>query len=480
MTTFLEKLRGDPARVRLERLERLQGLTEELSAAQTREEVLRVVFERGLALVDASAVMLYVERAPGELELLHGLGVSDEFVQRQRRVLADEPLPVAEAYRTGKPVWLASRDEIDARFPGLTPVADLSRAVAWAAIPLATAGARGALGLQFPERRAFDEEERNFVLAVARQCTHAVERARLFDASSRLAERLRQLLSTMSALSAATTVRDVAAVAFRALGALGACAAEIHGIEPGDRGGDHVALLARHGRAASVRGVPVAIDAPTPAAEVVRTGKAIWLESPEEIAQRYPHLEKERAANEEGAWVVVPLLSSGRPLGALVATFPAPRRLEPDDRTFVRLVAQPCAQALERARLFEEATRSRTEAEWDSALLSGMCGAAPVGLALLDRELRFIKVNEHFARVDGLAPAAHVGRTPLELLPQAPADRIVAAFRRVLASSAPVEETMEGAAPHTPELRRRFSTTWFPVRVSGQIVGVGVVLRELK
>ncbi len=30
MATFLERLRGDPARVRLERLERLQGLTEEL------------------------------------------------------------------------------------------------------------------------------------------------------------------------------------------------------------------------------------------------------------------------------------------------------------------------------------------------------------------------------------------------------------------------------------------------------------------
>ena len=42
MPTFLEKLRGDPARVRLERLERLQGLTEDLSAAQTREDVLRV------------------------------------------------------------------------------------------------------------------------------------------------------------------------------------------------------------------------------------------------------------------------------------------------------------------------------------------------------------------------------------------------------------------------------------------------------
>src|SRR6266540_114387 len=477
MATFLERLRGDPARVRLERLERLQGLTEELSAAQTREEVLRVIFERGLGLVDASAVMVYLERAPGELELLHGLGVSDEFVQRHRRVLSEDPLPIAEAYRTGKPVWLARPEEIAARYPGLAPAADRVRALAWAAIPLGSGGGRGALGLQFPERRAFDEEERNFVLAVARQCSHAVERARLFDASSRLAERLRQLLRTTSALSAATTARDVAAAAFRALGALNACAAEIHGVE---QGGERVALLARHGRSAALRGVPVPVDAPTPAAEVVRTGKAIWLDGAEEIAQRYPHLEAARAATEEAAWAVVPLLASGRTLGALVATFAEPRRLEPDDRTFVRLVAQPCAQALERARLFEEASRSRMEAEWDSALVAGMCGAAPVGLALLDREMRFIKVNENFARVDGIAPAAHVGRTPIEVLPQAPADAIVAAFRAALSTGQPVEQEMEGEAPPEPGVRRRFSTSWFPVRVAGEIAGVGVLLRELR
>jgi GAF domain-containing protein len=473
--TFLEKLRGDPARVRLERLERLQGLTEELSAAQTREEVLRVIFERGLGLVDANAVMLFWERSPGELELVHGVGLSDEFVQRFRRVFADDGLPTAEAYRAGKPVWLPSRAELSGRFPVLAESAERDRAMAWAAIPLASGGSRGALGLQFPEPRAFDEEERSFVLAVARQCAHAVERAQLFDASSRLAERLRQLLSTASALSAAATARDIAAAAFRALGALGACAAEIHGVV----GKDRVALLARHGRGATVEAIPVPVDAPTPAAEVIRTGKAIWLESPEQIGQRYPHLEKDRAKKEEGAWALVPLLASGKPLGVLVASFSDARPLEPDDRTFVRLVAQSCAQALERARLFEEAAHARAEAEWVSAMLSGMCGAAPVGLAVLDNDMRFVRVNGTFAKVDGIPPEAHVGRTPIELLPLAPGEQIVKAFRTVLESEEPLEREIEAEAPTSPGVRRRFVTSWFPVRIEGKIAGVGVLVREL-
>lgn len=471
MPTFLERLRGDPARVRLDRLERLQGLTEELSAAQTRDEVLRVVFERGLGLVDASAVALFWERAPGELDLVHALGLSEERVQHLRRVQVDDALPVTEVYRTGRPIWLANPAEIASRYPAVHGTG--SRVPACAAIPLG-GESRGVLALEFREPRAFDEEERGFILAVARQCTNAVERARLFDASSRLAERLRQLLSAASVISTVATPRDVAAAAFRALGALGACAAEIHAAETGEQ----VALLARHGRAPQPRAGGVPIDAPTPAAEVVRTGKAVWLESAEEIAQRYPDLEPLRAEREEGAWAVVPLLCSGRALGALVATFPEPRRLAPDDRTFLRLVAQPCAQALERRRLIEEALRARGEAEWTGALLSGLSGMVPVGIALLDGDMRFLRVNASFARAAGLSEAACVGRTPAEVLPKAPRDKMDAAFRAVLETGVTIERELEGEAPASPGSRRKYTTTWFPVRVHGEVAGVGVLVRD--
>jgi GAF domain-containing protein len=473
VVTFLERLKRDPARVRLERLERLQALTEELSAAQTREEVVRVVFEHGLGLVDASGVMLYWERAPGELELLHGVGLSEEFAQRWRRVLADDPLPSAEAYRTGKPLWLATAAEIEAHFPALAELARRGGAEAWAALPLASGGGRGALGLQFPEQRAFDEEERNFVLAVTRQCATAAERARLFDASNRLAERLRQLLGVTSTLSAATTAREIAAGAFRALGALGVCAAEVHGVD----GRDRVVLLARHGRASMGRGTPVAVDAPTPAAEVIRTGRAIWLESPDDIAQRYPPLDRERAEKDERAWAVVPLLASGQPLGALVAVFAEPRRLESDDRTYLRLVAQPCAQALERARLFHDAELARAGGDGTGALLASAWAGAPVAFGLLDRELRFVRVNEEFARDDGIAPESHLGKTPAELWPATRADPLLVAAREVLRTGRTTDEAIDAAPPATQGPRALRIATLFPVRTARGIEGVAVMIR---
>jgi PAS domain S-box-containing protein len=472
--TFLERLRRDPARVRLERLERLQALTEELSAAQTRDEVFRVVLEHGSPVVEATAGALYREGAPGELELVHSTGFAaypEEAAGRFRRVLADDPNPIAEAYRTGRPLWVTA-DDLRARYPELAAFGPQVAHRSWAALPWVAAGTRGVVAVAFGDRRAFDDEERNFILAAARQCTNAAERARLFDASNRFADRLRQILSVATTLSTAATPREVAAGAFRALGALGARAAEIHGLD-----GDRVALLARHGRRSEVDAGAVPVDAPTPAAEVVRTGRAIWLESPEEIAQRYPQLERERVAKEERAWAVVPLLASGHTVGALVVTFSDPRRLEPDDRTYVRLVAQPCAQALERARLFDDAARARAEGPPDAALFTAACAGAPIAVAVLDRELRFVRVNDAFAAADGLSPDAHVGRTPADVLQGAAREPIVAAFHEVIATGRPVDVAVEREPPDAAGVPR-FAATLFPVRAQGEIAAVGLLLRS--
>jgi GAF domain-containing protein len=426
--------------------------------------------EHGLGLVEANKAALYWERAPGELGLVHALGLSDGDAERWSRVRADDATPMAEAYRSGRAVWLPSRAELVDRFPELGGIARRDGHEAWAALPLAAGGGRGALVLAFGERRAFDAEERSFVLAAARQCTTAAERARLFDATNRLAERLRQLLSVASALSGAATPRDVAAGAFRALGPLGACAAELHGVEAGDR----VALLARHGRGSEHQGRSVHVDLPTPAAEVVRTGRAVWLETPAEIAERYPHLERERAAREERAWAGVPLLAAGQAIGALVATFPEPRRLEADDRTYLRLVAQPCAYALDRARLFQDALRARAEADATAAQLFATWTSAPVALAILDREMRFLKVNDEFARADGISLEAHTGRSPAELL--GAKEPLLAAFHEVLATGRAVELGVATELPGPGGGARRLATTLFPVRLHGEIAGVGLLL----
>jgi PAS domain S-box-containing protein len=463
----------DQSRQRLERLERLQWLTAALSAAATREEVTRIVFDRGLGLVDASAVTVFAERRPGELELVTGLGISEEFASTYRRVFSDEPIPAADAHRTGEPVWLGSPEEIAARFPSIVPFTRAHDIAAGAAIPLRSESWRVVVELQFATERPFDAEERAFVLAIVRQCAEAVDRARLFDAHRRHAERLQQLQLTSATLSAAARPRDVAAAAFRALETLGASAAEIHVLE----GPERLALLSRHGAAGRTEPEPLRIDAPEPAAEVVRTGRALWIDSAEEIVGRYPQLEAERVARQEAAWAVVPLLASGHALGALTVGFAAARRLEPDERAFVRLVAQPCAAALERARLFEEVAQSRTVAEREAQQLAAFLAAAPTPLALFDRESRVVRVNEAFAALGGLVTEAHEGRTAAEVLPGAAGEQVADVLRAALEAGRAVDREVVGETRASPGITRRLAVTAFPVKAQGAIVGVGLAVR---
>ncbi|HET6440454.1 MAG TPA: GAF domain-containing protein [Anaeromyxobacter sp.] len=610
-----------PADLRLARLERLQALTAELSAAAAPEDVARIIFDRGLSLVGARVVSLHWERVSDQLELVHGLGVSEDFVQRYRRLGPTAAVPVAEAWRTGEPVWLGDPEAMRQRFPEAAAQAGTEGDLAWAAIPLLVDRSRGALGLRFDTVRSFDQEERDFVVAVARQCAQALERARLFEAQRRLADRLSSLQGLTSELSAAVTPREVAAVVLRRLLGLGArggavlsmpgpgrlepvyaheaddLLAAITGgdgllasLQPGkpiwrvpdDDGagadgahrpgegataavplrmeGRNVGLLlaafppgrgpggedrafvqavadqaaqalerarlyeaqrlqaerlsqlhaadaalsgaGRPAEVASAMGAALSslgaagvevfsagdgeglkllarhgqdLGAAPLAAEVVQSGKALWIESREELTHRYPEL----TGAEEGTWAVVPLLAGGAPSGAVAVLVRSGRRLEAEERLFLRMLAMPCAQALERIRLSEAAAQERRAAEWLSALLEGALAAVPVGLALLDEGMRVIRASERLARLSGLSPEAHRGLTLADIFPGWPAEPLADGFRRAVTSGTRVEQEVMGETRSAAGATRRFAVTWYPVRAGGQIVGAGMLVREV-
>lgn len=86
------------------------------------------------------------------------------------------------------------------------------------------------------------------------------------------------------------------------------------------------------------------LDAPLPAASVLRTGEPVWLESMEERDQLFPELR-----GFEGATVSmcsVPLIVADRILGALRFSFATRRLFDEDERAFVLALAAQTAQTL--------------------------------------------------------------------------------------------------------------------------------------
>ncbi|MGZ8216476.1 ATP-binding protein [Methylomagnum sp.] len=147
------------------------------------------------------------------------------------------------------------------------------------------------------------------------------------------------------------------------------------------------------------------------------------------------------------------------------------------------------ALALARARREAEVTLRASEARWleseeylrrQLAELERLYHHAPVGLCVLDREFRFLRINERLAEIDGASVAAHLGRTVREMLPSL-ADSLEPVYRRVIGMGESVQEMdLRGETPGQPGVSRDWVASYVPVLgADGAILGVGCVVTEV-
>ena len=106
---------------------------------------------------------------------------------------------------------------------------------------------------------------------------------------------------------------------------------------------------------------------------------------------------------------------------------------------------------------------------------------APVGIAFYDTDLRYVRINQFLADVNGRSPADHVGKRTVEIVPAFPAD-LIADYRRVLDTGEPIlNRTVAGIpTPTTSGEPREWEASLFPVRQpDGEVIGLGVVARDV-
>lgn len=330
------------------RLTALQETTASLSAALTPREVAAVVF-RGLQRLGVGCGGLFVPApAGGRLDLVFSHGADPETLARMASVPLEPGSPPADAILRGRPIFLEGPEAIRAAYPALEPERARRGDGAWAALPLVVEGRTvGAISFTVAEAGRLGPEERLLAVALAQQGAQALERARLFEAQDRLNRRMASVHAASAALSGAVTPADVAAAAARALEPVGASVVELFALE----GAESVRRVAAQGEACgrAAAEVPLHVDAHHPVADVARTGKALWLEDAAAFLARWPHLAEDRARAGLEACALLPLLAGGRTLGVLLVGFPAPRPILAEDRSYLRLLALPCAAAMERA-----------------------------------------------------------------------------------------------------------------------------------
>ncbi|MER5928870.1 SpoIIE family protein phosphatase [Streptomyces sp. NPDC002054] len=148
---------------------------------------------------------------------------------------------------------------------------------------------------------------------------------------------------------------------------------------------------------------------------------------------------------------------NGRPVTMEMWIVPTP---DPDGRPGALLVAVETTQVMHMR---------------DSlAALESLFTQSPIGLATLGTDLRFLRVNEALARMNGVSAADHLGKRLSEVAPGINATALEAMMRQAIDRATPVIDTRRtGRTPADPSRDHTWSCSYAPLSdSSGRILGV--------
>ena len=288
----------------------------------------------------------------------------------------------------------------------------------------------GGLELEFDHDRRLAPDDRNFIVTLAGQGAQALERARLYQAERSARRRAEAEHDQMEFLAEASQVlassldykATLAATTRLAVPRLADwCAVDIV-----DTDGRLRRLAIAHTDPAKVDAVwamshryPEAAEDPVP--RVIRSARPQLIpEIPDDMlrafARNEEHLQALRAFGLRSL-LIVPLVTRDRILGAMTFVLAeSGRRFSPSDLPLAEDLARRAATAVDNARLHQDVEQALQDKARSLALLDTVFEGTAIGLALVDRDLRFVRVNDALAGMSRVPRDQHAAGTAAELL----------------------------------------------------------------
>ncbi|WP_413160169.1 CheR family methyltransferase [Capilliphycus salinus ALCB114379] len=103
----------------------------------------------------------------------------------------------------------------------------------------------------------------------------------------------------------------------------------------------------------------------------------------------------------------------------------------------------------------------------------------PVGLCLQDENWRYLRINKILADINGKSIEEHIGQLPKDVIPEL-IEIVEPIYRQVQSTGKPVLNLeVHGKTAAQPDLERDWITSYYPVELSSDKVGFGVVVTEV-
>jgi len=349
----------------------------------------------------------------------------------------------------------------------------------------------GTLVLYYREPRTFSEAEKSTASLLANLAAAAIGTAELYQAQRRLAEDQRFVAEASELLASSldyeTTLGNLATLAVPHF-------ADWCTIDMVAENGSIERLTVAHVDPQKVRWAHELAEQypPDPHAQygvpnVIRTQQAeFFTEIPAELLQEAtadtPELYDILQELGLKSSMCVPLVARDRALGAITfVSAESGRRYEESDLATAQDLARRAAISVDNARLFRAAEDSRRHAQESLAVVDAVFAAAPVGLAFMDTNFRYVRVNEALAALNGVPVDEHFGRTLRDVLGEELAAEIEPLHRQVLETGEPILDLdIERSLPAAPDDTRNWLVSYYPVLdVDDHKIGVGVVITDV-
>ena len=391
------------ARVEAERLarqaDRLAQLTAALGQARTPAAVIEASVQEPLHALRADAGMfLLMSSDGGHAAVARAVAHRADTAAAWAAADLTVRTPISDAIGRGAPVILESVARAQAEYAQLSEDLYPRDYSGMAVVPLLI-GSRVVAVVRFDFRkpRTFTADDREYLFALGPRAAQALDRTWQYESAQRarleaeslraradqelaerqkveqalrasegryraLAARTSRLHGLTAALSEAVTMRAVAqAVVRQGKIVVGATTGEVALLV--DNGTWLHTLFSEAAGESGADPQPVHLESGLCETQVIATREPVFIGS---FAEWQEHYWRSASIAADGGFVssaTLPLMVEGHPIGVLAFYFTLPVNFDDSYRALLVSVAQHCAQALDRARLYESAQAARAEAE---------------------------------------------------------------------------------------------------------------------
>lgn len=112
--------------------------------------------------------------------------------------------------------------------------------------------------------------------------------------------------------------------------------------------------------------------------------------------------------------------------------------------------------------------------------IEAIYATAPVGLCFINPELKYVRINDYLAEINGFSAEAHIGKTLREILPDQ-ADALEPLYQHVIETGVAMPQLeFHGVNAAKPGVERDWLVSLYPLKGNGdQVLGVNTTVQEI-